>query len=297
MKRHRFELGWSFLIVALLLGALPLFAQGVQKANVHFKDITVPGATETDTYGLNDANIIVGDYVDSAGVTHGMAIQGQTVTTYDDPNGTGTQGYGINTQGDIVGWYTTTSTEEPQGFLYKSGVFTDVGPSGELSTEATGINDAGDMVGVYTDSSGVEHGWLWNGTAYKTFDVSGVEATIGWGINNNNLITLYVINDSGLYDAYSTTDLTTFTNIDVPGATQSVAHAANNRGDIVMTWFDSSSEAHGAVLHSGNYTTFDDPNSPGDTRGDGIDTKGVVVGRYTPTGLTTNVGYAARVRR
>jgi hypothetical protein len=49
----------------------------------------------------------------------------------------------------------------------------------------------------------------WTGTAYKSFTLSSVEDAIGWGINNANLITLYAINSSGLYDACTTPDLTT----------------------------------------------------------------------------------------
>jgi len=36
-------------------------------------------ALETDTYGVNNAGVIVGDYVDSASVQHGMILAGKKV--------------------------------------------------------------------------------------------------------------------------------------------------------------------------------------------------------------------------
>ncbi len=39
---------------------------------------------ETDTYGINNAGVIVGDYVDSKGVQHGMILAGSKLTTVDN---------------------------------------------------------------------------------------------------------------------------------------------------------------------------------------------------------------------
>ena len=33
---------------------------------------------------------------------------------------------------------------------------------------AQGINDKGTVVGVYEDSTGVTHGFIWNGKTYKS---------------------------------------------------------------------------------------------------------------------------------
>ena len=52
-----------------------------------FKDVhSFKAAQETDSYGINNAGVIVGDYIDSAGVQHGMILNGTKVTKADHPN-------------------------------------------------------------------------------------------------------------------------------------------------------------------------------------------------------------------
>ena len=41
-------------------------------------------ATETDSYGINNAGTIAGDYVDSAGVQHAMILAGTKLTSVDN---------------------------------------------------------------------------------------------------------------------------------------------------------------------------------------------------------------------
>ncbi len=47
-------------------------------------------AFETDTYGVNNAGVIVGDYVDAKSVQHGMILAGTKLTTV---NNSGLRGY------------------------------------------------------------------------------------------------------------------------------------------------------------------------------------------------------------
>ena len=77
-----------------------------------FHTITVPGATATVAFGVNDNDTVVGTYTDGSGgsaTTHGFIwrIGGSLTTNVDDPNGIGTTALnGINNEGDIVGFYT-----------------------------------------------------------------------------------------------------------------------------------------------------------------------------------------------
>jgi hypothetical protein len=92
---------------------------------VAFKDINVPGATETDTYGINNKRVIVGDYVDAQGNQHGLILSGTTVKKVDIPGcfpgagSTSTAFYGINSNNIAAGWCTTNNGIEV-GFTYNA---------------------------------------------------------------------------------------------------------------------------------------------------------------------------------
>lgn len=79
----------------------------------HDKVITLafPGASSTQAFGLNDANEVVGSYMESSGATHGFTWTPQGgFQTVDDPNGVGaTTVNGVNDHGDLVGFYTDSA--------------------------------------------------------------------------------------------------------------------------------------------------------------------------------------------
>ena len=92
-----------------------------------------------------------GNYTDSSGVSHCFMRVGSTVTTITDPNGIGTNCYGINSAGAIVGGYALQGGFG-NGFIYQNGVFTDViVPGATAGTTAYGINDDGIVVGSFAD--------------------------------------------------------------------------------------------------------------------------------------------------
>jgi hypothetical protein len=74
-----------------------------------------PGGSDTQAFGVNDNNQVVGTYVDGAGVEHGFVLTDPMGPvshwkTVDDPNGVGsTVINGINKAGDLVGFYTDSA--------------------------------------------------------------------------------------------------------------------------------------------------------------------------------------------
>jgi hypothetical protein len=243
-------------------------------------------ALETDTYAINNFGTIAGDYIDSAGVQHGMVLGRQNTSfDYRKCTGGGIAAFGINHSCSVAGWC-INSSGTPIGFTRsKAGKFADINFPKGTGTEATGINDKGDVAGLYFDSAGVQHGFVkLSGGQYTQIDVKGGISTAGWAINNSRIVTLEVINSSGLFDSY-TYDATTkkIKKINVPGAPQSIVHTNNNKGDIVYTIFDSANGGHGVLFHKGTYTQFDDPKANNSTRGDGLNDTLVIVGRYTPS--------------
>src|ERR1700730_2389599 len=133
---------------------------------------------------------VIGITLLTAGVTR--TTRADQFKTIDVPAafGSQTQPYGINPQGDIVGYY-SDSSGNTHGFLLSRGKFTTIdvpGAGAPLYTEPYGINPQGDIVGYYSDSSGV-HGFLLSKGLlrkgrFTTFDVPGGEGnTFAQGIN------------------------------------------------------------------------------------------------------------------
>jgi hypothetical protein len=243
-------------------------------------------AQETDTYAVNNAGVIAGDYVDSAGVQHGMILAKKKLTTVDNKAcaaSTGSAGiafYGINSAGVAAGWCTAASSGNPIAFTWAKGKFTAVAYPKALETEATGINDKGEVTGFYLDSAGSQHGFLKNGKKYTSIDVKGETTADAWGINNAGQITVYAINSAGDYDSFLLTGKK-FKNINNPnakGGLGTIVHTPANNGDIDGTYYNSAGTEMGWLLHKGTYYDVVDPG--GTTRADGLNDKSELVGRY-----------------
>lgn len=280
-------------MAALLLVVLSITATA-QDIAFNYKDVNAPGATQTDSYAINNGNKITGDYIDSSGGLHGMILKGTNLKTIDDSKGNTTQGFGINTGGVVVGWYISNTTGLPVGFKYANGKFSDIVVPNSIETEATGINDNGVIVGLYLDANSVQHGFKKKGTTYTTIDLNNMTATAAWGINNNNTITAYGNDAAGNFHSFALhyNGKSKVKILDPnTGSLGTVVHTPNNNGDIVMTYFDASNFAHGSLLKGGKYTTLDDPNadgSAGGTRGDGLNDSDVSVGRYSAADGSTH---------
>lgn len=262
-------------------------------------------ALETDTYGLNNKGTIVGDFVDSAGIQHGMILAGTKLTKADrsdclnSPGSTTIAFYGINSAGVAAGWCTNTSSVLI-GFTFSAGKFHNIHIKGATGVEAIGINDKGAIVGTYFDSAGVQHAYLLKGTTLTTLPTpSAITSTFtAWSINNNGVIAVFGINSAGGYSSFTTANNgKTYKAFKAPnaGPLGTAVHKINNKGDIVGTYFDSSNVSHGILLHGGKFFSFDDPNSP-NTRGDGVNDTLVIVGRYG-SGAFGGTGFEATAKQ
>jgi probable HAF family extracellular repeat protein len=88
-----------------------------------------------------------------------------TFTSIDPPGSTSTIAYGVNTSGQVVGYYTNASGTH--GFLMSAGTFSTIDFPGASVTSASGINGAGQIVGTYV-ANGL-HGFLsTRGHSYHT---------------------------------------------------------------------------------------------------------------------------------
>jgi hypothetical protein len=265
-------------------------------------------ATETDTYAVNDAGVIVGDYVDSKGAQHGMLLNGTKLTTVDNKACeaiTGTGGisfFGVNSAGTAVGWCTSAKTSQDIAFSYSKGKFTTIAYPKSSGTQASGINDKGEIVGLYLDSAGLSHGFSKVGTKYTAINVKGDTNTVAWGVDNAGQVTVYATNSAGDYDSYLVTGKT-FKKIDNPsakGGLGTIVHtpAPNGKGaDIDGTYYDSAGNEHGWLLTGGKYYDVADPNGPNVSRADGLNDKLEIVGRYTDSTSGATVGFKATTKK
>src|SRR5436190_9748079 len=115
-----------------------------------------------------------------------------TYTTLEDPLAPDITGaYGINDNGQIVGYYIDASYH---GFLYSNGAYTTLNdPSaGSAGTVAIGINASGQIVGDYFDANFKNRGFLYSGGSYTTLDDPlAVVSTVATGINDKGQIVGY----------------------------------------------------------------------------------------------------------
>ena len=241
-----------------------------------------------------------------------------TFTTIDVPGAGYTSVQGINTAGDMVGYYGATSNGPYHGFLLRGGNFTFFDYPGAQSTFASKINDSGLIVG-YTPGGSREHGFLYDGTTFTQIRAGKNSVTACFGINNAGYIVggtgmgdtrafelrgsrLKMINFPGLYfNAYGTginnfgqvagwtTDGSNthgyeynqgaFTQIDFPGALMTEAWDINNSG-VIIGWYEVGAFAYGFTWINGQYTSLSYPGAEG-TFAEGTNASGQIVGAYT----------------
>ena len=103
------------------------FAGGV------YQILTVPGSAFSVATGINGAGLIVGLYVDLAGVLRGFANNGGTFSNVDFPGASGTQVIGVNDAGQMVGDYFDAANVE-HGFVSSGGTFTAIDFPGATRT-------------------------------------------------------------------------------------------------------------------------------------------------------------------
>jgi hypothetical protein len=302
----------NFTLVALLLATLCLSAVAAAPTlKFTFKDVAIKGALEVDSYAINDAGTITGDYTDSAGTQHGMILTNKGVlTSFDNKNcqssgeTTGSiAAFGINKKNEVAGWCYSTKTGEPISWVYNNGKFANIAYPKAAGTIATGINNVGEVVGLYVDSAGNAFGFLYDHKKYTQIAIKGATATAAWAIDDAGDIT--VETGAGYSSGSLTPPIASYllsggnqTSLSDPnaGSDGTVVHAVNNHGDIDGTYYDSAGNTHGWLLYQGSYYDVEDPNGPNLSRADGLNDTLSIVGRYSPS-AGGNVGFKATTKK
>jgi hypothetical protein len=164
---------------------------------------TINGVQTNQLLGVNDRNIAVGFYVDTAGATHGytydVAVNAFSANI-DDPNGVGaTTAAAINDHDQIVGFY-TDGNGVTHGFFESHGVFKTIDAANSTATSLFGLNNSGEAVGFDIDANGATHGIICHvatGACEQQDDPNGIGTTTFNGLNDRGQIVGFYVNGAG----------------------------------------------------------------------------------------------------
>jgi hypothetical protein len=203
-------------------------------------------AAQTLPSGFNDADKIVGSYIDGGGTEHSFVLYGGNFGTFAIAGAAQTYAVDTDNVGHIVGSYFDTGGTL-HGFLWYRGfsLYDIVAFPGAVRTEPLGIYNQLNLVGRYSKSGPP---FVWEGFVMK--------------------------GSPRLSGSYSS--------ITVPGAVGTHALDINVNGVIVGYYEDSANLQHSFVLSEGNFSTIDFPGAlAGSTWAGGLNDAGQIVGQYT----------------
>jgi hypothetical protein len=250
---------------------------------------------------INERGDIVGEFIDSNGVTRGFVrfSDGTFSAPIVDPNDTVgfTEGRGINNSRTVDGDY-VGSDNELHSFFLSNGTFTEYDVPGALETNLLSINDAGDFTGGFDpDGSGIFQAFVGRGGTITSFSVPASLSTFAYEINNSKqLVVGYYIDSSGILHGYfRDANGALHFPIDPTGSVATVLFGLNDRNLVVGRYADSSGVTHGLFfVPPNNFFTFDYPGSTF-TSLNGISDQGNICGRFVDASGIAH-GFIARVR-
>jgi len=281
-----------FISILAVLFVFPLkgtFAQGAPNS-FSIEVVTTfdyPGTgNQTLPQKINERGDIVGEFIDSTGVTRGFVrfSDGSFSDPIVDPNDTVgfTEGRGINNSRTIAGDY-LISDGTIHSFLLSGDTFTEYDVPGTVQTNLLGINEPGDLTGAFDpDGSGVFQAFVDRGGTITSYSVPGALGTFAYEINNSKKLTVgYFVDASGvLHGQYRDAADALHFPIDPSGSVGTVLFGVNNKNWVVGRYGDSAGVTHGLFFMTpGDFLTFDFPDSTF-TSLNGISSQGVICGRY-----------------
>lgn len=230
---------------------------GFLYSNGSLIDIGALGSEGSQAFAINGSGQITGTSSTATqsqiGLPHAFLYSGGTLKDLGTlPGGGESQGNGINSSGQVVGWSQTSVVGDVHAFLYSGGTLTDLGPvPGESSSQATGINDKGQVIGrAYAAGGGA---FLYSSGSWMSLGIlPGFATSAPTGINNNGQVVGYSQNTTGgthafLYSGTTLTDLGT-----LPGGSMSAATGININGEVVGYSLTGGSVYHAFLYNKGS---------------------------------------------
>src|SRR6266404_5314770 len=200
----------SILAVLFVFPLMGTFAQ--QAANSGSIEVITtfdyPGTgNQTLPQKINERGDIVGEFIDSNGVTRGFVrfSDGSFSAPIVDPNDTVgfTEGRGINNSRTVAGDH-VISDGTLHSFFLSGGTFTEYDVPGTVQTNLLSINDVTDFTGGFDpDGSGIFQAFVSMDGTLTSFSVPGAAGTFAYEINNSEeLVVGYFIDGSAILHGY-----------------------------------------------------------------------------------------------
>jgi probable HAF family extracellular repeat protein len=237
-----------------------------------------PGSSYTIAWGINSTEVV--GYYANAYRSNGFVYQEGSFTTLNEPSGISTILTGVNTSGEIIGFFDDTAYTE-HGFLYAGGNYTiiDEPLHGQLGTRPLGINTSGQIVGIFWEPGDIEHGFLYSNGAYTVLDDPLGTGTYPMGINASGEIVGRFVGDG--VDQGFVYSQGQYTTLDDPlGVFGTVPQGINDQGQIVGYYIDASNVLHGFLYADGTFTTLNNPPGAVGVLPTAINDAGQITGYY-----------------
>jgi len=272
-----------------------------------------PGTgNQTRPQKISDIGDVVGIFVDPSGASRGfiMFSDGNFSIPIVDPNDTGnlTEGRGINNSLLVCGDYLDATSGTFHGFFFSNNTFQNYDVPDSTTTIVLGLNNIGDFAGSATPTGGIQEAFLNIGGTVTEFAVTDATATLAYQLNANNQSCGYYIDSSGVttHGFWRDTDGTIHAPIDPVGSTGTILfgntvlrHNPRRRHDLnimVGRYTDAAGATHGILFSpQQGFVVYDFPGATF-TSLNGINERGVVVGRYTDPSTGIDHGILLKVQ-
>ena len=163
---------FGILAFAGTLLSQPTAATAQDAPQYDFRSIDVPGAVESDAWGINERGDVVGKYFDAAGNVHGFLLRGEKFTTIDIKGSEGNSARDINDLGQIAGNFGDSAGVE-HGYLMTRGTIREIDFPGADNTDVSALNDLGDVAGGLFGNDGSARGFFSRAGRLISFEVPG----------------------------------------------------------------------------------------------------------------------------
>lgn len=294
------------LSAAALTSALLFLANPLHAGSYNYQTYNNPGDTAfNQLLGINNSGTIAGYFGDGAVVPNNgyTFVPPSSYTAENFPMSAQTQVVGINNTGtpaQTVGFYVDGAGNNI-GFSNQGGVFKSImDPStpttGTTFNQLLGVNNNGVAAGVYNDAGGFGHGYLVNlAGATPVFTAVNLPASFNAvsvtaaGVDNAGAVVGFFTDGVGAVHGFIDNG-GTFTQVDFPGGTNTMATGLNNNDQVVGSYVDGAGETQGFVYDwaTNSYKTISDPNASATpafmvtgTTVNGINDLGQLVGFYS----------------
>lgn len=226
--------------------------------------------TDLVAYGDNNDGSYVGSYTAPGGAKVGFKASPVSLpnpTSITVAGARSTSVYGINIYRDVVGAYTDSSGVNHGLLLTAGGKLTDLDDPNAAgnSTVCQGISSNGDIVCNYTDGNGYAEAAIYSGGTFTEISIPGAADITANDIAGDTAVGGFIdfLNNTHGFLLQGGAN-GALTELNVPGATFTVASGTDAAGLVTVYWGDSAGFIESSVYNH-FYNTYTKANLPGAT--------------------------------